>query len=294
MCIRDRHMTVYAVPIDEKGGKPRQFNVADGKNEDGTPRRKIITKMMGAERWLSAKAFVGSRKQLSDLQTQFNEEVASTYGLARGIKGSKVTHTTVKSWYGQLPQMPARMESATYEELMEFGRAAYTVSQRQKELIAAEQAKAEQARKSAQQALDALREQAAATTGAHEAQLQAAADTIDGQMQQIQSLQQQYRSLRQWIAGVLQRVWLALSDPAGVLAARLELETATRELRVDLDLPHVPAMRVDLRELADGTCRASVIDSDERETWSELHPDEHSAQRAAEAWIHDQQTAPGM
>lgn len=303
---RTPHMTVYVVPIHEKGGKPRQYNVSDGRNPDGTTRRKTITKMVGTERWLSAKTYVGSKKLLSDMQTEFHEQVSSNYGLARGIKGSRAVHQTVKAWYGKIPELPPKIATATREQLLDFGRAAFIAATRQKEALLAEQAKIEALRKESDRALDALRAQVQTATGAHREQLQAAERTIAVQSERIRSLgadlRSQAREFRRWIGDLLGRVWAALSEPDGAAGARRLLEAgATQLLAAGGDdavrelLPEPPELRVELRELADGGWRASVVDRDDRETWSELHESQDDARTAAEAWIQDQQTAaPGM
>lgn len=62
------HMYAYVVPIDERGK-------------------------------LNCRAFLGGAKALSELQTQFAQEVGQQHGLQRGIEGSKARHTTVKRYY---------------------------------------------------------------------------------------------------------------------------------------------------------------------------------------------------
>ena len=300
------HMTVYAVPIHEKGGKPRSYNVADGRDENGKPRRKTITKMVGAERWLSAKAFVGSKEQLSQMQTDFHEQVAANYGLGRGIRGSKATHTTVKSWYGKIPELPPRIASSTRQQLLEFGHAAWLAATRQKEMLEAEKKKAEALRKEAETKIEQLRAQGLADQERHRAEMGAAERTIAAQGAQIRSLSAQLHAqaqeLRRWIVDILRRVWDALSAPDAATAARGLLTDAMHQLLgpdgseddVQALLPDPPELRIELRELAEGGWRATVLDLDERERWSEVHDDQDSAREAAERWIADQAMVPGM
>lgn len=293
------HMSAFVVPIVERGGKPRKYNVADGKDENGKLRRKTITKMVGAERWLSAKAYIGSREKMSAMQTDFHESVGVRHGLARGIKGSKATHRTVKSWYGKIPELPPRVAHATREQLVEFGQAAYVAAMRQKELLRKQQLAAEEQQRAAQRTLEALREQIQRAEGEHQAQLMAAEATIADQAEQIRSLGQAIRDhaaqFREWIEGVLTRVWDALSSPTGAAAARAELQYATAELRGSAELLEVPPLRAEVRQLADGTWRAAVIDLGEVEQWSEIYADEGDAREAAERWIEEQAgPAPGL
>lgn len=51
------------------------------------------------ESCLSAKHYIDGPKALADLQTDFNREVASKYGLERGEEHSAAVHTSVKEFY---------------------------------------------------------------------------------------------------------------------------------------------------------------------------------------------------
>ena len=55
---------------------------------------------------LSAKDFLGGRKVLRDMQTEFWERVAKPVGLQRGIEGSKAPHTTAKQYAAALQKNP--------------------------------------------------------------------------------------------------------------------------------------------------------------------------------------------
>lgn len=292
------HLVAYVVPIVDRGGKERKYSVGDGKNTDGTQRRKMITKTVGAETWLSAREFVGTRELLSDMQTDFAESVGSKYGLKRGIKGSKAIHRTVKSWYGEKLELPGRIADASRDVLIEFGQRAYVAAKSQKEALDKERTKFEQLRTDAQRALEKLRADAEKSTGEHREQLLAAEQTIADQGEQIRDIVKQgesrAQSLREWIVAVLDRVWDALTAPAGggLAAARLELEYAALELQIEL--PEVPAERILVRELAAGGWRASVINADDIELFSDVYDDKESAQAGAESWIAGKAAAPSM
>jgi hypothetical protein len=236
------------------------------------------------------------------MQSEFHEQVAEKYGLGRGIKGSKATHQAVKSWYGKLPELPPRIATATREQLLDFGRAAYTAAKMQREKLEAEQEKIEEMRREQALALESLRAQAQAATGEHRAQLQAAERMIAHQSAQIRDLgaeiRAQAREFRRWIGDLLGRVWSALSSPDGAAGARRMLEAAGAQLLAESGqqavrelLPEPPELRIELRQLADGGWRGSVIDRDDRDCFSELHDDKDDARNAAEAWIRQQQTA---
>ena len=53
---------------------------------------------------MNAKHFLGGSKILSEMQTDFHQQVSQNYGLDRGIKGSKAKHQRVQRYYAQLNQ----------------------------------------------------------------------------------------------------------------------------------------------------------------------------------------------
>ena len=53
---------------------------------------------------LNAKHFTGGKKVLSQLQTEFAQDVGQRHGLERGIEGSQAKHQTVKEFYAQVNQ----------------------------------------------------------------------------------------------------------------------------------------------------------------------------------------------
>lgn len=55
---------------------------------------------------LSAKDFLGGRKVLSEMQTDFAEKIGRPVGLQRGVEGSKATHTTAKQYAAALQKNP--------------------------------------------------------------------------------------------------------------------------------------------------------------------------------------------
>ena len=75
------HMYLYVVPLDEKTGR------------------------LNCRKWL------GERNALSKLQTDFNNEVASNFGLERGLEGSKARHQTLKKYYTKLNQIEVKNET---------------------------------------------------------------------------------------------------------------------------------------------------------------------------------------
>ena len=65
------HMYAYVVPIDERGK-------------------------------LNARHFFGGRDKLSQMQTQFAQEVAYGHGLVRGVENSRAKHQTIRQYYGRM------------------------------------------------------------------------------------------------------------------------------------------------------------------------------------------------
>lgn len=65
------HLYAYVVPIDERGK-------------------------------LNCRAFLGGSKALSDMQSDFAENVGKKHGLERGIKGSKAKHQRVSQFYANI------------------------------------------------------------------------------------------------------------------------------------------------------------------------------------------------
>lgn len=55
---------------------------------------------------LSAKDFLGGRKVLSEMQSEFWEKVGKPVGLQRGVEGAKATHTTAKQYAAALQKNP--------------------------------------------------------------------------------------------------------------------------------------------------------------------------------------------
>jgi len=72
------HMCAYVVPIDPKGK-------------------------------LNCSHFLDGRVKLSQMQTEFAEKVGRSFGLERGIEGSKAKHKTIQQYYAEI-QAPVKMD----------------------------------------------------------------------------------------------------------------------------------------------------------------------------------------
>ena len=73
-------------------------------NDETTPHMTVYVVPVAGTR-LSAKHFCGGREKLVKLQTDFAEQVGNEYGVQRGkhrgVGDERVTHQTVKEWYGK-------------------------------------------------------------------------------------------------------------------------------------------------------------------------------------------------
>lgn len=111
------HKVYYVVPIVEtikhtvnRRVIASQKDLADGLatlGKDGKTPGKIIQIAKPASSKLSAKHFNGGPRKLSELQTDFYENVSKECGLNRGVEGSKAKHQSVKRWYAGLEPIMA-------------------------------------------------------------------------------------------------------------------------------------------------------------------------------------------
>lgn len=81
------HMYAYTVPIDPNTGR------------------------------LNAKKWLGGAKALSEMQTDFAEQVGARHGLQRGIEGSKARHTTISQFYASIQTQEHRHGRFSAEQL---------------------------------------------------------------------------------------------------------------------------------------------------------------------------------
>ena len=96
------HMHLLAVPIIVKEVGVRDRSVIIGSDENGKRIYGIRQFKTPESVELSSRHFIGSREKLSQLQTDFYQEVGKKFGLARGVEGSKAEHQKIKKFYGAL------------------------------------------------------------------------------------------------------------------------------------------------------------------------------------------------
>lgn len=97
--------------LKEKYGSDRVVTATVHRDET-SPHLSAFVVPLTADGRLSAKEFVGNRRQLADDQTSFANKVADL-GLIRGIEGSQATHETIASYYGKIKNQPHESVSRT-------------------------------------------------------------------------------------------------------------------------------------------------------------------------------------
>lgn len=70
--------------------------------DETTPHLQVLVMPIDERGRMNARGLVGSKKELSAMQTDYAEKVGAKYGLERGIKGSVAEHETMKSRYGRV------------------------------------------------------------------------------------------------------------------------------------------------------------------------------------------------
>ena len=85
--------------IKERHGEKNVLSAVIHRDET-TPHMSVMTIPLDERGKLNARSFVGNKKALSDLQSDFAEKVSEQYGLRRGIKGSVARHERVQRVYG--------------------------------------------------------------------------------------------------------------------------------------------------------------------------------------------------
>lgn len=111
------HLSAFVVPLVEREAGTRKRSVIVGKDATGHVIRETREFKKPAEVALSAKHYFGGTKAtLSELQSEFAEEVCSKHGLRRGIRGSKAKHQRVSRFYA-LIEKPVKNVTIDPDEL---------------------------------------------------------------------------------------------------------------------------------------------------------------------------------
>lgn len=85
--------------IEERHGKENVLSAMIHRDET-TPHLTVMTIPLDERGKLNCRSFVGNKKALSELQSDFAEKVSEKHGLKRGVKRSEARHERVKRFYG--------------------------------------------------------------------------------------------------------------------------------------------------------------------------------------------------
>lgn len=109
--------------IAEKHGKENLvfFSV---QRDETTPHMSVIVRPVSERKFkngrtqktLSAKKFVDGRQKLSEMQTDFHEQIGSKFKLKRGSEKSTAKHTEIKQWYSETREA---FGSGNFEQYLE-------------------------------------------------------------------------------------------------------------------------------------------------------------------------------
>lgn len=91
--------------LRERHGKDNIVCV-NAQHDETSPHLVVYVVPLTKDGRLSAKDFLGGRKVLTEMQTDFAEKVGKPVFLQRGVQGSKATHTTAKQYAAALTKSP--------------------------------------------------------------------------------------------------------------------------------------------------------------------------------------------
>lgn len=105
MSRKDFNATKYLNACNEwvcnKFGKENVFFIAYHKDET-TPHISILLTPIDESGKLNARKFFGGREKMRELQDDFYNKVGQSFGLERGIRGSKAKHQSIQKYYQKL------------------------------------------------------------------------------------------------------------------------------------------------------------------------------------------------
>lgn len=87
--------------VCNKFGKENVFFIAYHKDET-TPHISILLTPIDESGKLNARKFFGGREKMRELQDDFYNKVGQSFGLERGIRGSKAKHQSIQKYYQKL------------------------------------------------------------------------------------------------------------------------------------------------------------------------------------------------
>ncbi|MEL7596505.1 MobV family relaxase [Aeromonas veronii] len=102
-CDQDAYFTDALAWLKERHGAENLIYAGIHRDET-TPHLYAYVVPLDPQGKLNCRHFLGGAKALSQMQTNFAEQVGQRHGLQRGIEGSKARHTTVRQYYAALLQ----------------------------------------------------------------------------------------------------------------------------------------------------------------------------------------------
>lgn len=106
---QDQYFADALAWLEKRHGKENILSAVIHRDET-TPHMTVMTIPLDDKGKLNARRFVGSRKDLSELQTGFAAEVGASHGLERGQRRSTATHERVQRIYGYMNDPPMTVE----------------------------------------------------------------------------------------------------------------------------------------------------------------------------------------
>src|SRR5471032_56461 len=87
--------------VEDKHGKANVIYAGIHRDEQ-TPHMYAYVVPLDGRGKLNCRSFLGGAKALSQMQTEFSQEVGQQHGLQRGIEGSKARHTSIQQYYSRV------------------------------------------------------------------------------------------------------------------------------------------------------------------------------------------------
>jgi len=78
--------------------------------DETTPHSSVLVVPIDPKGRLNARHYLGGRAKMQALQDSFAEAVGKTYGLERGVRGSRARHRTIRAYYGSAMAIEAAIQ----------------------------------------------------------------------------------------------------------------------------------------------------------------------------------------
>lgn len=85
--------------------------------DEKTPHLVVYAVPLNADGKLCAKDFLGGRAKLTQLQSDFHDVVGKSFGLQRGVRGSRASHQDIKKFYSNMQDQPQLQPLSTLDKV---------------------------------------------------------------------------------------------------------------------------------------------------------------------------------